>query len=124
MNTFVKQIIAMITGDTATETAMKIKRQAESALKVQIANREAETVNLESAVEDAKAEQLKAFVNYGKTMETTEARAEYVRTLVSAEQRISDAQEALETHLTTLEFLRGKLAEVSAIDVTDVENVG
>jgi sugar diacid utilization regulator len=124
MNTFVKQIIAMITGDTATETAMKIKRQAESALKVQIANREAETVNLESAVEDAKAEQLKAFVNYGKTMETTEARAEYVRTLVSAEQRISDAEEALETHLTTLEFLRGKLAEVSAIDVTDVENVG
>jgi len=124
MNTFVKQIIAMITGDTATETAMKIKRQAESALKVQIANREAETVNLESAVEDAKAEQLKAFANYGKTMETTEARADYVRTLVLAEQRISDAEEALEIHLTTLEFLRGKLAEVSAIDATDVKNAG
>ena len=124
MNTFVKQIVAMITGDTATETAMKIKRQAESALKVQIANREAETVNLESAVEDAKAEQLKAFVNYGKTMETTEARAQYVKSLVDAEQQIQEAEEALELHLSTLDFLRGKLQEVSAIDAEDVEKAG
>lgn len=124
MNTFVKQIIAMITGDTATETAMKIKRQAESALKVQIANREAETVNLESAVEDAKAAQLKAFVNHGKTMETAEARTQYVKALIDADQKILDAEEELKVHLYTLDFLKGKLKEVSAIDAEDVENAG
>jgi sugar diacid utilization regulator len=75
-------------------------------------------------VEDAKAEQLKAFVNYGKTMETTEARAQYVKSLVDAEQKIQEAEEALETHLTTLDFLRGKLQEVSAIDAEDVEKAG
>lgn len=119
MNSFVKQIVAMITGDSATETAIKIQRQAESALKVQISNREAETVNLETNIEDAKAAEAKAFVNNGQLMSSQEDRAAYVRNLTEARNKVIEAEEALEDHLKTLEFLKEKLVEVQKSDMTD-----
>jgi len=119
MNSFVKQIVAMITGDSATETAIKIQRQAESALKVQISNREAETVNLETNIEDAKAAEAKAFVNNGQLMSSQEDRAAYVRKLTEARNKVIEAEEALEDHLKTLEFLKEKLVEVQKSDMTD-----
>jgi len=120
MNSFVKQIVAMITGDSATETAIKIQRQAESALKVQISNREAETVNLETNIEDAKAAEAKAFVNNGQLMSSQEDRAAYVRNLTEARNRVIEAEEALEDHLKTLDFLKEKLKEVQESDMSQM----
>lgn len=117
MNKFVKQIVAMITGDTATETALKIQRQAESALKVQLANREAETVNLESNIEDAKLAEEKAFINGGQLMASADERTQYVRNLMNARNKVMEAQEALKDHVDAIEFLRAKLKEVQEADM-------
>lgn len=121
MNKFVKQIVAMITGDSATETAIKIQRQAESALKVQISNREAETVNLESSIEDAEQAEAKAFINEGKLMNSAEERAAYVRNLAAARNKVTEAKQELADHLDTLEFLKSKLQEVQSTDFSETE---
>lgn len=118
MNKFVKQIVAMITGDTATETALKIQRQAESALKVQLANREAETVNLESNIEDAKLAEASAFINKGQLMAEAEARTQYVKNLMAARNKVMEAEEALKDHINAIEFLRAKLKEVQETDMS------
>lgn len=117
MNKFVKLIVATLTGDTATETALKIQRQAESALKIQIANREAETVNLEGAIEDARAAEQKAFTNEGKLMPTAEDRAQYVKNLINARNAVIAAEEALEEHNKALEFLKSKYTAIQEAEV-------
>jgi hypothetical protein len=109
MNTvksFVKQFAAILVGDNSTAKAEKALRQADSALKTQIASLKGDTISFEDAVTDAKESQAKARVNNGNEISN---RAAYVQNLLEAKNRVTQAEEALETHLAKITFLEGEL---------------
>lgn len=118
-NFFLAQAMAYITGDTDTSRALKIQKQAISGLKTQISNMEAETINKEEVVEDAKEAFNKAFVNNGALMSTSADRTHYVSKLVKAKEEIEDAKEALDSHLATISFLKEQLAIAEQTDTED-----
>ena len=103
MKSFVKEVVAIISGDNAEATGQKILRQADSALKTQIASLNGDTISLEDKVEDAKEALRLARVNNGKLITD---RNEYVRNLLNAKNALTDAEEALEIHLEKIAFLQ------------------
>lgn len=106
LNLFVKEFIALINGDTDEVEAIKAWRGAESALKVQIALKEAETVRLEDNLERAKEKLKKARVNNGKVV--GENLNGYIDQLISAANAVTAAEESLENHHANLNFLKGE----------------
>ena len=112
MVSFVKQFVALIEGDTAEATAQKTFRQADSALKTHIAILKGELITKEDAVEAAEKYQEYALVNFGK--EITD-RDSYVSTLIKAENKLTEAKDALSTHKEKIEFLEGKLEAISKL---------
>ena len=100
---FVKEVVALLKGDDAEATAQKILRQADSAFKTQIASLTGDTIALEDRVEDAKESVRLARLNNGQTITD---RNTYVANLLSAQNRLIDAQDALEFHLAKLTFLK------------------
>ena len=103
MNSFVKQFVAAVKGDDVEVQAQKAWRSAESALKVQIAAREGDTINLEDAVEQAKEKLNNARINGGKPITD---RAEYIEDLINAKNALTDAEIYLEAHMEELSFLK------------------
>lgn len=111
MNTvksFVKEFAALLTGDTATAKAEKSLRQADSALKTQIASLKGDTISYEDAVDDAKENEKKALLNFGQEI-TSSTRGSYVQNLLNAANKVTDAVEKHEAHLAKIKFLEGKL---------------
>lgn len=111
MKSFVKEVVAIISGDNAEATGQKILRQADSALKTQIASLNGDTISLEDKVEDAKETLRLARVNYGKLITD---RNEYVRNLLNAKNALTDAEEALEIHLEKIAFLQEQYDSLDA----------
>lgn len=105
MKSFVKEVVAIIAGDNAEATGQKILRQADSALKTQIASLNGDTIALEDSIEDALEGLKLARVNNGKLITD---RNQYVRTLLDAKNKLTDAQDALEAHLEKIAFLQGE----------------
>lgn len=103
MKSFVKEVVAIISGDNAEATGQKILRQADSALKTQIASLNGDTISLEDRVEDAQEALRLARVNNGKLITD---RNDYVRNLLIAKRSLIDAEEALEVHLEKIAFLQ------------------
>ena len=103
MKSFVKEVVAIISGDNAEATGQKILRQADSALKTQIASLNGDTISLEDKVEDAQEVLRLARVNNGKLITD---RNQYVRNLLDAKNALVDTQDALETHLEKIAFLQ------------------
>ena len=99
---FVKEVIAILKGDDAEATGQKILRQADSAFKTQIASLTGDTISLEDAVEDAKEALRLARLNHGQLISN---RNVYISNLITAQNRLVDAEEALENHLAKLTFL-------------------
>lgn len=109
MNTvksFVKQFAAILVGDNTTAQAEKALRQADSALKTQIASLKGDTISFEDAVTDAKEAQSKARVNKGVQISN---RTSYVQNLLEAKNTVTQAEEALEIHLAKISFLESEL---------------
>lgn len=102
MASFVKECIALLKGDDAEAKAQKILRAADSAFKTQIASLTGDTIALEDKVEDAKESLRLARLNGGELISDRNA---YIRNLLDAKNRLSDAEEALEAHNSKLEFL-------------------
>lgn len=102
MKNFVKEVIAIINGDNAEATALKILRQADSALKTQIASLNGDTIALEDALEEAKEELRLAKYNNGQLITD---RNYYVRNLLTAKNNLIEAEAQLEEHLETIAFL-------------------
>jgi N-methylhydantoinase B/oxoprolinase/acetone carboxylase alpha subunit len=102
MKSFVKEVVAIIQGDNAEATGQKILRQAESAFKTQIAALNGDTIALEDKVEDAKENLRLARLNNGVVISD---RNDYVRKLLEAQNALTAAEEALETHNEKLAFL-------------------
>jgi exonuclease VII small subunit len=105
MKSFVKEVVAIIAGDNAEATGQKILRQADSGLKTQIASLNGDTIALEDSIEDALEGLKLARVNNGKLITD---RNQYVRNLLEAKNKLTDAQDALEAHLEKIAFLQGE----------------
>lgn len=103
MNSFVKQFVALVNGDDVEVQAQKAWRGAESALKVQIASKEGDTVTLEDDVDKAKENLESSRVNHGKNITD---RVQYIDNLIVAKNRLTEAEEKLESHNAELDFLR------------------
>jgi len=99
---FVKEIVALLKGDDNEATAQKILRQADSAFKTQIASLTGDTISLEDAVEDAKEALRLARLNHGQLISN---RNSYISSLLTANNRLVEAEEALEAHTAKLAFL-------------------
>lgn len=111
MNSFIKQFIAIVNGDDAAVTAQKAWRQAESALKVEIAAREGDSISKEDDVTTAKEKLSLALVNNGKPIEN---RTEYIDNLITAKNNVSKAEKALHIHNVGLTFLKDSYIQLKA----------
>jgi N-methylhydantoinase B/oxoprolinase/acetone carboxylase alpha subunit len=103
MKSFVKEVVAIISGDNAEATGQKILRQADSALKTQIASLNGDTISLEDKVEDAQEALRLVRVNNGKLITD---RNQYVRNLLDAKNALILSEETLEVHLEKIAFLQ------------------
>jgi hypothetical protein len=111
MNSFVKQFVAAVKGDDVEVQAQKAWRSAESALKVQIAAREGDTISLEDTVNIAKEELVKARINYGQPITNRE---EYIDTLIDAKNDLTEAEQELNFHMEELNFLKEEYKALNA----------
>lgn len=100
---FVKEVIAILSGDNAEATGQKILRQADSAFKTQIASLTGDTISFEDAVEEAKEVLRLARLNNGRLISD---RSSYISNLITAKNNLIDAEEALEDHILKLDFLK------------------
>ena len=110
VNSFVKQFVAQITGDDSTVQAEKTFRQADSALKTQIASLKGDVITKEDAVTDAVEAQSKARINNGKPITD---RNQYVTNLVQAKNNVTISEEALASHNAKISFLEAELTLLS-----------
>jgi predicted RNase H-like nuclease (RuvC/YqgF family) len=108
---YVKSFLALVKGDTVEATALKIKERSTNALKAQISNLEGDTMDYKEAVENAKEELEKATLNYGSESfdKTT-----YVAKLLTSKNALTVAEENLEQHLETIEFLKERLELINS----------
>jgi hypothetical protein len=113
VKSFVKQFAALLQGDTAEVTAQKVFRQVQSSLNTQIAVMNGDLVAKEDAVTDAREELDKARLNYGRELASSD-RTAYVRNLITKKNAVESAQEALDTHLETLDFLKRELVRLES----------
>lgn len=107
---FVKQFIAVVKGDDAEAQAQKVLRQADSALKSQIASLQGDTITFEDAVTAAEEAEVLATVNNGKAITD---RNYYVSGLLNAKNKVTSAQEALKAHQEKVAFLQDKLESLN-----------
>jgi len=113
VKSFIKGFVALVQGDTAEATAQKVFRQVQSALNTQIAIMTGDQVAKEESVSDAKERYEKARLNNGKELASGD-RTQYVRALVSANNSVKEAEEALDLHKETLQFLKNELVSLES----------
>lgn len=111
MKSFVKGFVAYVTGDDSTAQAEKTLRQADAALNTHIHAIKGELIDLEQSVTDSKENAAKALLNHGKSIDDRDS---YVRGIINAENRITEAVDTLEAKQTLLKTLEDKLAEINA----------
>ena len=108
---FVKEVLAILAGDNNEATAQKILRQADSAFKTQIASLTGDTIAFEDNVEEAKEALRLSRLNNGKLITD---RSSYISNLLRAKNNVIDAEEALEAHVTKLDFLKEQASLLEA----------
>jgi hypothetical protein len=114
VTSFVNQFLALVKGDSATVQAEKVFRQAQSALNVQISSLTGDTINFEDSLQEAQESLKKAMVNNGQSISD---RAKYVSLLLECKNRVTAAEEDLESHKAKLAFLKDSLAALEAEEV-------
>lgn len=121
VRSFVDEFTARVTGDSSKVQAIKTLRNADSALKVQIANMRGDVISLEDAVENANNALEDAKYNHGKTITD---RTHYVRSLIVAKDTLNQAEEDLKDHNLTLAFLEETLAQINVEDASEAVSKG
>lgn len=106
VKSFVKEFVATVKGDDAEALAQKVLRQADSALKSQIASLTGDLIKLEDALETAQERQALARVNNGEKISDP---ASYVEGILRAKNNVTTAEEALTLHKEKISFLQGEL---------------
>lgn len=108
---YVNEFVAIVKGDDAEAKAERSFRSNVSALKTNISSMEGDSIDLEDMVSEAKENLRLARYNNG---EVTTNRGEYVKALVNAKNQLTVAEEKLENHLETLNFLRSELEAIKS----------
>jgi hypothetical protein len=108
---FIQLAIATIRGDDAKATALKIQAKAIGAFNAQIAVKTAETLDKEEDLELAKDNLAKARMNMGVLITD---KVVYLEKLGKAQDKVEAAQDELDNHLDSIEFLKEQLAIVKA----------
>jgi hypothetical protein len=121
VNSWVKEFKALVTGDSASATAEKVKRSADSALKVQLSSNEGKLISFEDGVDDAKENLRKARLNYGKTMSSESERDAYVSNLLVARNNVTKAEKALKDHKELLAFFKDELTNLDKTETEVIE---
>ena len=111
MNSFVEQFVAAVKGDDVQVEAQKAWRSAESALKVQIAAREGDTISLEDEVARRKEALTAARINNGRKINDREG---YIDNLINAKNELTEAEEELADHLAELNFLKDEYSALKS----------
>ena len=108
---FLALAVAMITGDDAKVTSLKIQKKAVAGLRAQIAVKEAKTLSLEDDVETAQEELAKARVNNGQLITNGDT---YIITLLTANSLLKEKEATLQSHNDVVAFLKEELAIVNS----------
>lgn len=103
---FVKTVVAKLTGDKATETALKNEKKASSAVKIQISGLESKIVDAEIKVQEA-TDSLSDAVFPSELISTSEC---YTQNVKIAQQRLDSAQAELDQMKESLEYWKKLLA--------------
>ena len=118
VKSFIKQFVAVVTGDSSEAQAQKVYRQASSGLSTQISVLTGDSVGKEDAVTDAKEKLALARVNNGNLITNREY---YVQNLLDAKNNLTKAEEELAKHNAKLEFLKGELTNLDADEPAEEE---
>lgn len=113
IKSFVKGYLALVKGDNETAQAEKSFRYAKSALTSQISKMEGDIIAKEEKLTDAKEYADKALLGHGSPL-TEYTRDNYVSDLIKSEENVKSAQKALDQHKGTIDFLKEKLAKITA----------
>jgi hypothetical protein len=112
LNSFVKSFVAFIKGDDAEAAAQKVWRQAESALKTQIASMEGDRITKEDNVTSAIEKLDLARINNGKPIND---RAAYIQGLVSAHNNLTMVEDEFDAFEAKMEFLQGEYQALKSL---------
>lgn len=107
LSKFVQATIAFITGDTDTATALKNERLGKASIKGQLSALEGALVNAEVKVETSK-EALEKAIYPTSLISNQEA---YYRNIVSAQEKLTVAEEELEAIKDSIAFAENLLTE-------------
>ena len=110
LNSFCKEFVAIVKGDDVEAKAQKVWRQAESALKVQIAGLKGDVIAKEDAVANAEEALSLARVNHGNVIGNRES---YVSNLIDAKNTVTKKQKELELHNAQIAFLEEQYKQLS-----------
>lgn len=105
LSKFVQATVALLTGDTDKTLALKNERLASASIKGQLSALEGELVKNEVAFENATEALNKAI--HPTTLITNQE--SYVTGVLSAQERLDEAQEKLESTKKTIEYLNNLL---------------
>ena len=111
LNAFMREFVAIVKGDDTEALSAKVWRQSDAALKVATAGAEGDLISKEEDVENAKQNLRLARANHGK--EITDRNA-YIMGLIKAQNKIIEAEEALNNHKDTIKFLKTQHEELKA----------
>ena len=111
---FVTDVVEILKGDNAEAIGQKIFKQADSALKTQIASLTGDTIAFEEEVDDAKEALRLARLNHGLVIGARpENRTQYVSNLLQAKNKLTEAETNLEAHKAKLAFLEAEFKELT-----------
>ena len=108
---FLDRVVSIIKGDDPESIGKKIQKRAVAALTAQIAAKEAHTLILEEALENAKENQEKALLNSGNLITNNDG---YVLGILRASRDTEEAEEKLADHKQDIDALKASLKDVNA----------
>lgn len=106
VESFINQFVALVKGNDAKTIASKTWRQADSALRSQIAALEGKLIRKEEAVEKAKEALRKGLLNNGRELTIEEEDGLYSDNLIQAKESLKQAEKQLAAHKETIFFLK------------------
>ena len=110
----VKEVVALLQGDTSKVIGQRIYRKSDSALTFQIAGEKYKLMGVEEKLDAAKEAKRLARINNGKEIADGE---EYVSNLLKAENNITLAQAELDALNKKIKFLESELEAVNTEEV-------
>ena len=112
---FVAKFKTLASEENVEALAARTFKQSVTALKGAINSMEGDTDDKQDALDQAKEKLENLVYNNGKVLGSSKSdRDQYVRNLISAENAVKEAEEALNSHNQTIEVLKGHLKNLTA----------